>query len=101
MKRQTIRPGVRLIIAASNAYDCTLCGERLGAQFHIDHRVALCNGGEDCLDNMQAICANCHATKTSVDTQVYWDKQEEVRSGISRFFNPFAYQYNVRLGRRL
>jgi 5-methylcytosine-specific restriction endonuclease McrA len=91
-ERKALRPAVRLMIAASNGYDCVLCGHRLGAQFHIDHRVALCNGGEDGLDNLQAICANCHADKTAVDNQIYWDKQEELRSGLSRFFNPFAYQ---------
>jgi hypothetical protein len=52
-ERKALRPAVRLMIAASNGYDCVLCGHRLGAQFHIDHRVALCNGGEDGLDNLQ------------------------------------------------
>ena len=91
--RVTLRNGARLRIAAANRYDCPLCHERLGAQFHIDHIVALCNGGDNSLGNLQAICANCHAEKTSIDTQKYWDKRCEVRTGVSRFFNPLAYEY--------
>ena len=33
----------------------------------LDHIVALVNGGEDAEDNLQGLCADCHATKTAKD----------------------------------
>jgi 5-methylcytosine-specific restriction protein A len=33
----------------------------------VDHIVALINGGTDHIDNMQPLCADCHAVKTNVD----------------------------------
>ena len=32
--------------------------------FHLDHIICLRNGGKDELDNLQALCPNCHAEKT-------------------------------------
>lgn len=93
MNRIKIRPGVRLQIAAQNGYRCSVCDQTLGPVFHIDHVVALCNGGDNSLCNLQAVCPNCHAAKTAIDTQRFWDKQTEIRTGVSRFFNPMAYEY--------
>jgi 5-methylcytosine-specific restriction protein A len=32
-----------------------------------DHRIALCNGGQDTEDNVQGLCDQCHAAKTAKD----------------------------------
>jgi 5-methylcytosine-specific restriction protein A len=33
----------------------------------VDHVVALVNGGEDAIDNMQGLCVPCHEQKTRAD----------------------------------
>jgi len=33
----------------------------------VDHIVALVNGGEDDVDNLQSLCADCHKDKTRAD----------------------------------
>jgi 5-methylcytosine-specific restriction protein A len=33
----------------------------------VDHIIALFNGGDDHIDNMQSLCAECHAVKTDAD----------------------------------
>ena len=35
--------------------------------FHLDHVVALVNGGPDTDENCQVLCIECHKTKTSSD----------------------------------
>ena len=92
-KRIKIRPGVRLIIAAEQKYCCCFCNNVLGAIFHIDHKIALCNGGDNSLKNLCALCANCHMRKTAIDLQRFYDKKTEIRTGKSRFFEPFAAEY--------
>jgi len=77
--RTTIRPAVRLQIAASQSYQCNSCGSILGATFHIDHIEALCLGGSNEISNLCALCPNCHATKTGNDMKLYWDSRNNSR----------------------
>jgi len=77
MSRIPIRPAMRLQIAASQGYCCSTCQQTLGATFHIDHIQALCHGGSNDIGNLCALCPNCHAVKTSVDMQQYWDCRKE------------------------
>ena len=76
--RRTIRPAVRNQIAASQRYCCQKCSHVFGATFHIDHIRALCLGGDDVLQNLCALCPNCHAEKTSQDVKSYWDNRTSV-----------------------
>ena len=92
-KRIKIRPSVRLIIAASQKYCCYICNNVLGAIFHIDHIRALCLNGDNGLDNLCALCLSCHGDKTALDMQKYFDKKTEIRTGRSRFFEPYAAEY--------
>lgn len=45
------------------------CGRKLrpGDDYHIDHVIALENGGTDADTNLQLICEWCHVEKTSDD----------------------------------
>lgn len=73
--------GVYCWLWASSAGPTTL----LPAEFEIDHRVALCNGGRDSVDNLQALCPTCHRYKTHYD--IYPEAYER-DTGRSRFFPP-------------
>ena len=65
------RPWRRLrdSILKRDAYLCQPCARRgrLTAAQQVDHRIALCNGGTDADDNLEAICLKCHAHKTRMD----------------------------------
>lgn len=93
VKRAKIRPSMKLKIAAGQKYTCFYCKNILGAQFHIDHIIPLCLGGEDRINNLNALCPNCHSEKTVNDMQKYYDKQKEIRTGKSRFFDKMAIEY--------
>src|ERR1700687_4037818 len=51
---------------------CEQCGfdPKHPAQLHLDHIVALSNGGADETSNLQTLCANCHALKTLADARI-------------------------------
>lgn len=52
------------IVAARVGWRCEMCGEALASHFQCDHIIPLWEGGADSTDNCQALCANCHASKT-------------------------------------
>jgi len=55
----------RWLVAFRQEYKCAGCGNLLyPLAFDIDHAVELRDGGKDQLDNLQALCSNCHAAKT-------------------------------------
>lgn len=43
---------------------CNHCFTMLKATFELDHVIELGKGGEDTLENLQALCVECHAQKT-------------------------------------
>ena len=62
--RKTARK-LRWEIAWRQKYKCADCGELLHPRaMDIDHVVTLHAGGGDVAENLQALCANCHAKKT-------------------------------------
>lgn len=55
----------RWTVAHRQSYVCAACNMLLHPKgFDIDHIVELRDGGKDELENLQALCALCHAKKT-------------------------------------
>jgi len=49
---------------ARDGYQCRTCGRVVtGREAHVDHIVPKSKGGQDTLDNLQTLCASCHAKK--------------------------------------
>lgn len=86
----------RRVIAASQKWECARCRNLLPARFEIDHIVPLCNGGDNALANLQAICSNCHSLKTCQETMRRHDKLVEKLTRTSRYFNPTSIDYTVK-----
>jgi len=51
-------------VASKQDWKCQHCQERLKATFQVDHKVDLQFGGTNHVDNLVALCCECHATKT-------------------------------------
>ncbi len=47
------------------------CGVGLGRKGHLDHRVALVNGGSNWPNNLQWLCAPCNLSKGAKDEIVF------------------------------
>ena len=56
------------IVAASQKWKCNSCLNILNASYEIDHIIPLYQGGTNDLNNLQALCRNCHGEKTLYDT---------------------------------
>ncbi len=63
--RKHISTRTRNSIASQQGWTCNICGQLLTSCFDIDHVVALCRGGADSYENLQALCVPCHRYKTA------------------------------------
>ena len=72
---------VRRIVAARQQWKCAMCEHLLSAYYQIDHVRPLFLGGSNHNDNLQALCANCHAEKTATE------RGGGGGHGISPYFN--------------
>lgn len=54
-------------VAANQNWLCGNCKEQLPAWFEIDHSIRLDSGGSNHVDNLVALCRNCHGKKTAME----------------------------------
>ena len=63
-KRKRWPESVRNQILYDQDYKCNVCRIKIPPQHQFDHIVALEDGGEDAIENLQALCGTCHDNKT-------------------------------------
>lgn len=54
-------------VAANQDWRCKHCNQQLKAWFEIDHVVKLEYGGSNNVDNLEALCRECHGKKTALE----------------------------------
>ena len=54
-------------VAAEQNWKCKHCSRQLPAWFEVDHVVKLEYGGSNSIDNLEALCRDCHGKKTSME----------------------------------
>jgi hypothetical protein len=54
-------------VAAQQGWTCDHCKCSLPAWFEVDHKVRLEYGGTNHIDNLVALCRNCHGKKTALE----------------------------------
>jgi hypothetical protein len=54
-------------VASQQQWKCGKCQRTLDAAYQIDHKLALYKGGTNNIDNLEALCRNCHGEKTVYD----------------------------------
>jgi len=54
-------------VAAQQGWTCNHCNIQLPAWYEIDHKVRLEYGGTNHIDNLVALCRNCHGKKTALE----------------------------------
>jgi 5-methylcytosine-specific restriction endonuclease McrA len=57
-------------VASKQGWKCRECQTILPATFEIDHIQRLQHGGSNEIDNLQALCPNCHRSKTMLETML-------------------------------
>ena len=51
--------------ASRQGWKCSGCSQILNHTYEIDHIISLENGGSNNIDNLTALCRNCHGVKTA------------------------------------
>lgn len=54
-------------VAAQQGWKCQHCTRQLPAWFEVDHVVRLEHGGTNHIDNLVALCRDCHGKKTAIE----------------------------------
>jgi len=54
-------------VASQQNWTCDNCRAQLKAHFEVDHKVRLEHGGSNHVDNLVALCRNCHGEKTAIE----------------------------------
>ena len=54
-------------VAAEQGWKCGACKQQLPAWFEVDHKIRLENGGSNHVDNLVALCRDCHGKKTAFE----------------------------------
>ena len=54
-------------VAARQNWRCNECNHQLNAWFEVDHNIRLEHGGTNHVDNLAALCRECHGQKTTLE----------------------------------
>lgn len=85
--KRRISKQYKLDIMYSQKYQCNICKDLLHPSCEIDHIKPLCNGGKDILENLQALCGNCHNIKSYKERNtIKKDKDKNINKSSSKYF---------------
>tara|TARA_Y100000389_G_scaffold191713_1_gene218344 strand:- start:14148 stop:14753 length:606 start_codon:yes stop_codon:yes gene_type:complete len=57
-------------VASNQDWKCAHCSIQLPAWFEVDHKVRLDRGGDNHINNLEALCRNCHGKKTAMESML-------------------------------
>ena len=64
--KRSVSETKKKFVAARQSWKCAKCNKLLPAWFETDHIVELQNGGTNNVDNLEALCRECHGQKTAM-----------------------------------
>lgn len=64
IEKRKVTPLTKKIVASNQKWICSHCKELLDYTYEVDHIIPLFKGGSNQLNNLQALCRNCHGRKT-------------------------------------
>ena len=67
VKKRRVSETIKKVVAANQQWHCNMCQNMLDASYEVDHKVPLYKGGDNNVNNLQALCRNCHGKKTIYD----------------------------------
>ena len=65
--KRNVSESKKKYIASNQKWHCTHCNQILDNTFEVDHIIPLYKGGTNDLNNLEALCRNCHGVKTFKD----------------------------------
>lgn len=65
--KRSVSESKKKYVAHRQGWKCQHCGRVLPASFEVDHVIRLQHGGSNHIDNLVALCRDCHGEKTIVE----------------------------------
>jgi hypothetical protein len=65
--KRSVSETKKKFVAARQDWCCNDCKNQLSAWFEVDHVIRLENGGDNHIDNLVALCRECHGKKTALE----------------------------------
>lgn len=62
--KRSVSETKKKFVASRQNWICAHCNQPLDYTYEVDHIVELRNGGSNHVDNLEALCRNCHGKKT-------------------------------------
>lgn len=66
-KKRCVSETKKKYVASKQGWKCNMCGKQLNHTFQVDHKLDLQFGGDNSVENLAALCNNCHAEKTALN----------------------------------
>lgn len=63
-KSRSVSPSKKKFVASRQGWQCAICKIQLPPSYEVDHIIDLQYGGSNHVDNLRALCRNCHGNKT-------------------------------------
>ena len=54
-------------VASQQNWKCGHCQQQLDGSYQVDHKIRLADGGTNHVNNLEALCCNCHGKKTAME----------------------------------
>ena len=65
--KRSVSETKKKFVASRQNWKCGDCSEQLSAWFEVDHKIRLEYGGSNHIDNLVALCRECHGKKTTIE----------------------------------
>lgn len=65
--KRSVSETKKKFVASRQNWSCNGCKDQLNAWFEVDHKVRLEHGGSNHVDNLEALCRECHGQKTTIE----------------------------------
>jgi hypothetical protein len=65
--KRSVSETKKKFVAAQQGWTCGNCKKQLPAWFEVDHKTRLDQGGSNHVDNLIALCRDCHGKKTAFE----------------------------------
>lgn len=66
--KRSVSETKKKFVASRQEWRCNDCGKQLPAWFEVDHITRLESGGSNHVDNLVALCRDCHGKKTAIES---------------------------------
>lgn len=65
--KRSVSESKKKFVAAQQGWKCGDCQRQLPGWFEVDHKIRLEHGGSNAVDNLVALCRDCHGKKTAFE----------------------------------